>query len=189
MMLTRFLPVPFRPVFHLYNRSNDRRPLYLDHWSYINFLCRVQKNFADCAHLLGYCLMPNHFHLLICPVDEVTRDLRYDGKPLGALPNAAISEAVRRTLMGHTKSYNYRQGTTGSRYQQHTRCKYHPGPLAYGLNYVHFNPVVARLADHPSEWGYSSFNEFTGSLDEEDQLCNISLAKQLLYPDHPVLKR
>lgn len=187
-MNSLLLPVPFQPVFHIYNRSNDRRTLYGDHWSYVNFLQRIKKNFADCAHLLGYCLMPNHFHLLMSPIGITTAELRFDGKRLASMPNAAMSEAVRRTLMGHTKLHNYRVNTTGSRYQQHTSCKYHPGPLAYGLNYLHFNPVEARLADHPSEWGYSSFAEYAGLLTSEDHICNIKLAGELLYPDHPPLK-
>ena len=96
------------------------------------------------------------------------------------MPNPEISEAVRRTLMGFTKKRNYAYEQTGSRFQQRTRCKFHFRGLREGLQYVHQNPVKGELVGHPSEWGYSSYNEYTLVARPEDCLCDVLLGRRLL---------
>jgi putative transposase len=174
------LPTPYVPVFHIYNRTNDRRLLFPDHSAYMKMLIKIQLNFSDCAHLLGYCLMPNHFHLLLTPFDLVEGTLLQSGKVLPRQATRALSLAIQRTLMGYTKWLNALCQTTGSRFQQHTPCKFHSGSLRYGLDYVHFNPVKANLVTHPSEWGHSSFNEYSSIIDPKDCLCNTRLGNELL---------
>lgn len=175
--------IPFQPVFHLYNRSNDRSTLYTKDRYYDYFMGKVRRNFSEVAHLLGYCMMPNHFHLLISPKQEITRELRLDDKPMKAMPNEFISEAVRRTLMGFTKGYNTELRLTGSRFQQKTKCKYHWKHLMFGLNYLHENPPKSKLVDHPSEWGYSSHNEYAGLVERDACFCDLELGLALLdYP-------
>ncbi|WP_104420203.1 hypothetical protein [Neolewinella xylanilytica] len=90
------------PVFHLYNRANDRKTLFTEHGQYQYFLGKVRSNLATAAHLLGYCIMPNHFHLLLTPTDPLDVILKFDDKVMSRLPTDAISEAIRRILMGFT---------------------------------------------------------------------------------------
>ncbi|WP_116107760.1 transposase [Lewinella sp. IMCC34191] len=170
-------------VFHLYNRANDRRTLFTSHQNYLYFINKVRSNFAAAADILGYCVMPNHFHLLITPHHPLDVVLKRDGKVMKRLPTNAISEAVRRTLMGFSQGYNRTIGFTGSRFQQRTRCKHHLLPFHYGLRYVHYNPVKANLVKHPGEWPYSSYNEYAGHVDSADRLCNIELGRKLLQMD------
>jgi putative transposase len=174
-----YLPVPYPHIFHLYNRSNDRRTLFPNHFAYVKMLRKMENHLAGNAHILGYCLMPNHFHILISPIDAVPSNLLISNKSLPRLPTPAVSEAVRRILMGYTQWFNRLVQTTGSRFQQHTRCRYHSGGLRYGLEYLHLNPVKANLVGHPSEWGYSSFNEYYGPGRQQDAICNVQLGTQL----------
>jgi hypothetical protein len=85
--------------------------------------------------------------------------------------------------MGFSKGSNAINHTTGSRFQQHTRCKFHPGPLRHGMDYIHFNPTKAKLTNHPSEWGYSSFNEYSGTIRPEDCICNVQLGWSMLLEE------
>lgn len=168
------------PVFHIYNRANDRQPLFTTDRYYSYFLTKIRNNFGEVADLLGYCIMPNHFHLLLTPKGEVEHHLLFRDKILPRLPTRGLSTAVQRTLMGFTKAYNVEVGATGSRFQQRTKCKHHYRSLHYGLRYVHYNPVEAQLVNHPSEWGYSSYNEYNSLVPPDDCLCNIALGYQLL---------
>ena len=171
--------VPFLPIFHAYNRSNDRATLFQCPRHYRYFLSKLRITMLETAHILGYCIMPNHFHILFTPKHELCIPLRLDGKPLPCMPTREVGESFRRLLMGFSKGYNHELVLTGSRFRQRTRCKYHIGSLHHGLNYVHNNPVAAKLVDHPGEWSYSSYFEYTDFLNEDEKLCNTVLGKQL----------
>ncbi len=168
------------PVFHVYNRSNDRQALFVDDFNYQYFLKKAITCLKGAAHVVGYCLMPNHFHFLLVAKHKILVDLSPTNKVLPRLPTDEISEAIRQLLMGFTKGYNATYNITGSRFQQHTRCKYHHLGLAHGLAYVHQNPVAANLVSHPSEWGYSSYNEYAALIDLPDSVCNLQLGKKLI---------
>jgi putative transposase len=74
--------------YHIYNRGVEKRDIFLDEQDYKVFLgylkfyllsslqgqalkakntppSRQLKNYSDQIELMAYCLMPNHFHLLI----------------------------------------------------------------------------------------------------------------------------
>ncbi len=172
------------PVFHLYNRANDRKTLFLSPWYYCYFLSKLATVFRGAARLLGYCIMPNHFHLLLTPLHPIRVPLHFDARVMKCMPTLELSDAVQRTLMGFTKGYNAKLQLTGSRFQQHTRCKHHYGAFHSGLRYVHNNPVVAQLVDYPSEWPFSSYNEYTGLIKPADSLCDVALGRKLLRLDH-----
>ncbi|HEX4125334.1 MAG TPA: transposase, partial [Tepidisphaeraceae bacterium] len=58
-------------IFHCLNRGNDRRELFADDGDYADFervLASTLK--AVPVRLLAYCLMPNHWHLLLWPKKE-----------------------------------------------------------------------------------------------------------------------
>lgn len=50
-------------TYHIYNRSNDL--LFYNRENYIYFLKKVRKYILPYGEILAYCLMPNHFHILL----------------------------------------------------------------------------------------------------------------------------
>jgi putative transposase len=58
-------------VFHVLNRGNDRREIFEDNGDYEAFL-RVLRTTQEriAMRVLAYCLMPNHWHLLLLPVAD-----------------------------------------------------------------------------------------------------------------------
>ena len=171
-------------VFHVYNRSNDRRPVFHDDENYQFFLSKLVRQMKGVAEIIGYCCMPNHFHLLLLPLHKVIRDLTADEKGmLKVFPTQEMGEAIRRLEMGYTKSYNLHFGQTGSRWRQHARVKSHGQSIRNGLNYIHMNPVEGGLVNHPAEWGFSSYNEYSGLIKPDDCIINFDLGQRLLKND------
>jgi len=167
-------------IFHVYNRSNDRSTLFHEDQNYQFFLAKMARQLAPVCHLLGYCLMPNHFHFMLIPKHVLREDYVLSDEFKNTMPTPELSEAMKRLLMGFTKSYNKFYGLQGSRFQQHSRAKYHEGGLYNGLNYLHENPTRAKLVNHPSEWGFSSFNEYAGHHPLQECFCDVELGRQLL---------
>jgi putative transposase len=58
-------------VYHAINRGNNRAPVFADRDDYQAFLESLAKTKSRYPfRLLGYCLMSNHFHLLLRPGPE-----------------------------------------------------------------------------------------------------------------------
>jgi len=97
--------------------------------------------------LFAFCLMTNHFHLLI----QVQR-----------VPLSAI---MQRLLTGYARHFNHQRKKSGhlfgARYTA-VQCK-NDSQLSAMLRYIHLNPVRAGLVEDPAQWPWSSHGEFVGS--------------------------
>ena len=68
--------LPFQPghYYHLYNRGNDRNPIFFERENYLHFLRLIRRYLIDqTLDVVAYCLMPNHYHLLVqCKTSAVS---------------------------------------------------------------------------------------------------------------------
>ena len=166
-------------IYHEYNRGNNKQRIYFNEENYLFFLRKVKVLLLPTCELLAYCLMPNHFHLLIYANEEtVSLDERNRNK---------FSEAIRKMLSQYTKAVNKQENRTSSLFQQNTKakeiplCHDHRGIMGNAaLNcfiYIHQNPLI--LTDNDlTAWKFSSYSDYASN--KEDSLCNIQLAYSLL---------
>jgi putative transposase len=61
-------------LYHVYNRGNNSQKLFFTPANYLFFLKKIKTNILPYADILAWCLMPNHFHLMI-HVNKVTSEL------------------------------------------------------------------------------------------------------------------
>jgi putative transposase len=126
---------------HVTQRGNGRRRTFFGDDDY-----RLYRDLlgAACAgagvKVLGYCLMPNHVHLILAPTDE--DGLRRALAPVHRRYAGAIHAREKRT--GH-----FWQGRFGA-------VALDEAHLAAAMRYVAFNPVRARLVRRPQDWAWSS---------------------------------
>ena len=59
-------------LYHIYNRGNNKERIYYDERHYRFFLAKVGQYLCPHADLLAYCLLPNHFHMLIRATSQST---------------------------------------------------------------------------------------------------------------------
>ena len=64
-------PIEFGKFYHIFNRGNNSENLFLTHDNYSYFLSLYYKYISQVADTYAWCLMPNHFHMLIRVKDEV----------------------------------------------------------------------------------------------------------------------
>jgi putative transposase len=96
--------------------------------------------------VLGYVVMPEHFHLLISEPREGTPSVVVQALKIGF---------VRRLLSGREHS--------GARIWQRRFYDFNvwtPKKRIEKLRYIHRNPVTRRLVPAPEEWGWSSFRSY-----------------------------
>lgn len=71
-------PLTEGSYFHIYNRGVNGEPLFKDEGLYTLFLEKYRLYCGEVFDTLAYCLMQNHFHLLV----RINRDVyvpRYEG--------------------------------------------------------------------------------------------------------------
>jgi REP element-mobilizing transposase RayT len=130
---------------HIYNRGLAGRAIFPERENYEFFLRRVRDYLTpDAAVLLAFCLMPNHYHLL---VEVVSWQLPIAMQELGMSYASAINKRYKR----HGRLF---QG----RFQAKLVAK--DAYLLHLSRYNHLNPVAAGLVGKVDEWPYSSFQDF-----------------------------
>lgn len=142
-------------ICHVFNRAAARLPLFHDGHDYRRFLARLAQTkeaLGGAITLHGYCVMPNHWHLIICP-----------------RTTPALSQFMQRLTRGHAVKYlEDHPERSGAIYQGRFRCSpvqdgYH---LTNVLLYVDRNPLKGRLVDRAEDWLWSSMLGHAGLEDD-----------------------
>jgi len=164
-------------LYHIYNRGNNKQKIFFIPDNYVYFLKKIRSYLLPHCDVLAYCLMPNHFHLLIHANERTVLNSNIGGKEKNVL-----SEAIRNLLSSYTQAINKQNNSTGSLFQQNTKSKcISKGSNLYGLiclHYIHQNAMKAKLVNTMEEWDFSSFRDYCGL--RNGTLCNKELTIQLL---------
>jgi putative transposase len=163
---------PFLPdiYYHFYNRGNNRQAVFFEADNYLYFLNGVKKYLLPVAHIVAYCLMPTHYHILvrIKQTSEVSpfvgaSEVSVSGKEI----SRQVSLAMQKFLISYTKAINKRFERVGSLFQGQFQAK--PiqtySHLLHLCVYIHANPVKDGLVPLPEDWIYSNYLEWLGQRD------------------------
>jgi putative transposase len=63
-MPRRLTPFVASGYYHVYNRGNNRAPIFFQRENYLYFLQAMKRHLLPGADILAYCLMPTHYHLM-----------------------------------------------------------------------------------------------------------------------------
>jgi REP element-mobilizing transposase RayT len=156
--------MPFAPdvYYHFYNRGNNRQAVFFQPENYLYFLGGVKKYLLPVAHIVAYCLMPTHYHILvrIKQTSEVFKTSEVE-------VSRQVSLAMQKFLISYTKAINKRFSRVGSLFQgqfQAKPIKTYPHLLNLCV-YTHANPVKDGLVALPEDWIYSNYLEWLGQRD------------------------
>lgn len=131
--------------YHITSRGDDRKKIYLSEYDYKKFLEYVKTAKEKYKfHLYAYCLMGNHYHLLL----ETTK------------PN--LSKIMQYINTSYTTYYNIKRKKTGHLFQGRFKSILvdEDSYLLELTRYIHLNPVKARLISAPQKYKWSSFNGY-----------------------------
>ena len=123
------------------NRGNDRNDIFRDGADFVAFLAQMTTTGRHHGwSILAYCLMPNHFHLV------VEADV------------GAISEGMRDLTGRYARRFHRRHGTRGHLFGGRFRAVpvLDDRQVAAVLRYVEMNPVAAGLCGTAYDWPWSS---------------------------------
>jgi len=156
--------------YHIMCRGNHRHNIFRDDEDrqvYMYALRQVME--SKPFVLLSYCLMTNHVHLQI-----ETKDIA---------PGPIMKMLNMRYALFFNKKYHFVGQLMQGRYRSEIIDS-----DRYQLEisrYIHLNPVKAGIVNHPAEYRWSSYTQYTGQ--EPNGLCQPE--KVLRYFSKPRMKR
>lgn len=160
-------------VYHVLNRANARMRIFDDDGDYQAFeqvlLEAVQRSHT---RLLAYCLMPNHWHLVVWP--------RKDGE---------LSSFLGWLTLTHTQRWHAHRQSTGSGHVYQGRFKSFPvqedAHLYTLARYVERNAKRANLVRRAERWRWSSlYRWLRGCAEDRELLSSWPVPRQAHWVDY-----
>ena len=135
-------------IYHILNRGNGRQRVFHkdgDYQAFLALLGQMKEQFA--IELYAYCLMPNHFHLLV-KVQE----------------GSELSRGMQWFMTTHVRRYHQHHHSSGHLWQGRYKsfAVQNDDYFLTVTRYVEGNPVRAELVESAVDWVWSSHRERCG---------------------------
>jgi putative transposase len=140
--------------YHIYNHGNGNDVIFRTNENYRYFMRKYQHYMSPIWETYSWCLMPNHFHLLI-QVKNIE----------GLTPEEIHKQSWQRFshfTNGYAQAFNKQEKRRGSLFMQSFK-RIRVEDENYLLNlvrYIHLNPVAHGFRNHPYDWQFSSWRSF-----------------------------
>jgi putative transposase len=136
--------------YHIYNRGNSGEPLFREERNYPYFLKLYAKYIEPVAETYAYCLLNNHFHLLVRMKD---------------CQSCSPSQAFANLFSTYTKAFNKAYQRTGSLCEKPFRRRLVDSDRYFTalITYIHLNPQKHGFVQDFRDWPYSSYHTLLSS--------------------------
>ncbi|BCA78386.1 transposase [Desulfuromonas sp. AOP6] len=139
--------------YHILNRGNNRQQVFhknQDYLAFINLLSEATERYP--ITLFAYCLMPNHFHLLV-----------------RAEKGEELSRCMQWLMTSHVRRYHRHYGGSGHVWQGRYKSfiVQQDNYLVTAARYIEANPLRAGMVDEAQNWPWSSYCESSGEKERQ----------------------
>jgi len=158
--------------YHVYNRSVDRKPMFFNDGNYEYFLKRYNHYLSPVIDTYAYCLMGNHFHLMMRVRDrmDLTTFLHHQNSAssykmlsnLQQLPfpvHEIVSHQFQKFFQSYAMSFNKQRDRIGTLFQTPFKRVMieDEADLARVILYIHANPQEHGIKKDFRDWKWSSY--------------------------------
>lgn len=154
--------------YHIYNHANGDENLFREERNYYFFLSKINIYLSPYMKIYAYCLMPNHFHLVVSIRSEEEIAAMFDDLEAYTALNETerfnflyrkISKSVSNLCSSYTQAVNKVYGRKGSLFIPNFKSKPVEDDLSFCrlVYYVHSNPVRHGFVSGIEKWKHSSF--------------------------------
>ena len=144
----------FESVYHIFSHVNGKELIFREELNYQFFLKQLDKYIIPIAEIYAYCLLPNHFHLLLRfkNIEGVNAEDEHH----------SLMKSFGNFLNSYAKAFNKKYNRKGALFlnaikrKKITDEKY----LLKVLHYIHNNPVNHGFVEDINDWKYSSYHAY-----------------------------
>ncbi len=147
--------------YHIYNRGNNGIDLFIDNENYTYFLRLYEKYIDPVADTFAWCLMKNHFHLLVYLKEDVEINLKNLTYSTVEVPKKINpSKQFSHLFNAYTQAINKRYNRTGSLFEKPFERKLVSSEKYFNnlVYYLHHNPVHHGFVEKISDYPWTSYN-------------------------------
>ncbi|MEP7169134.1 MAG: hypothetical protein ABI855_07150 [Bacteroidota bacterium] len=164
--------IPLQPeqIFHIYNHAVGKENLFERDDDYIYFLKKMKEHLLPVSEVISYCLMPNHYHLVLRfkEIETIKEFLKQRKKGILSIEELMrqnenylgkqLSQVCSNFFNTYAKHYNFVKSRTGTLFKRTFRRKEVSDTdyLKTLICYIHQNPIASGFAQNIYEWKYSS---------------------------------
>ncbi len=146
--------------YHIYNRGNNGDDLFYENDNYYHFLRLYEKYIEPVIETFAWCLLKNHFHLLVYIKKQEEIDLErlsYSTVEKPKIINA--SKQFSNLFNAYTQAINKRHNRTGSLFEKNFKRKRITNEKYFQnmIFYIHNNPVSHGFVDKIFDYPWSSY--------------------------------
>ncbi|MCC8358500.1 hypothetical protein [Salinimicrobium sediminilitoris] len=154
---------PIEPgnFYHIYNRGNNGSKIFFEDENYQHFLRLYKKYIPPIADTFAWCLMQNHFHVLIyLKTDGEIKKEDYLFSPGKEPKKPDASRQLGHLFNAYAQAINKNYGRTGSLMEKPYERKRITSEeyLKRVIFYIHNNPVHHKVVQRIREYSWSSYN-------------------------------
>jgi REP element-mobilizing transposase RayT len=133
--------------YHLTSRGNNGEAIVRDDLDCLDFMRWFSPIVLEEKwRVVTYCLMTNHYHLLVRPADT------------------GFARGIQLLNCGHARRMNRKYQRTGHLFRNHYswRPVENEAHLHEAIRYIVLNPVRAGICKTPEDWPWSSYRACAG---------------------------
>ncbi len=147
--------------YHMYNRGINRTDIFIEKGNYNYFLQLYQKYIEPIAETYAWCLMRNHFHVMVYLKEEKeinVAQLSYNTVEKPRQINA--SRQFAHLFNAYCQSFNKKYKRTGSLFEKPYERKHINSDVYFTrlIYYIHNNPVHHGFVERMHDYEWSSYN-------------------------------
>lgn len=122
-------------IYHIYNQGNNRQKIFFSRDNYFYFLRKIKLFVTPYSDILAWCLMPNHFHLMVM-VNEVANSrsatpgraptqqpVSRSATPSRTPTQDNLNKSIGIMLASYTRAIQKQENFTGSLFRQKTKAE------------------------------------------------------------------
>ena len=118
-------------IYHIYNRGNNSQKIFFNKDNYLFFLKKIKTHINPFADILAWCLMPNHFHLMVYVYNleiKIEKQLNESKNKYGVTwgsvsnNNRNFNQSIAIMLRSYTSAINKQENRNGSLFQMTTKA-------------------------------------------------------------------
>ena len=142
-------------IYHIFNQGNNKQNIFFKRDNYLYFLEKINEYILPYSDILAWCLMPNHFHLMVYVhtfeidvrnINNLTPSVSINSlTPSEAINNIALeamnsktrtfNDSIGLLLRTYTRAINNQEKRSGSLFRPHSKAVCISSPTNFTSTY------------------------------------------------------